>query len=54
MPLDLKAFLRIRKQLRLQQGMVYRKSQVSNNNRARLQLVLQLNKDIKPLQGAMI
>ena len=40
MPSDLKAFLRIRKQLKLKQGILYRKSQVSNNSRARIQLVL--------------
>ena len=39
-PLDLNAFLRIRKQLKLKQGILYKKSQVSNNSRARLQLVL--------------
>ena len=36
MPSDLKAFLRIRKQLKLKQGILYRKSQVSSS-RARLQ-----------------
>ena len=36
---DLKAFLRVRKQFKLKQGISYRKSQV-NNDRARLQLVL--------------
>ena len=35
MPLDLKAFLRIRKQLKLKQGILYRKLQV-NSSRARL------------------
>ena len=39
MPSDLKAFLRIRKQLKLKQGILYRKSQVSSS-RARLQLAL--------------
>ena len=39
MPLDLIAFLRIRKQFKLKQGILYRKSQVTRN-RARLQLVL--------------
>ena len=39
MPYDLKAFLRIRKQLKIKQGILYRKSQVSSS-RARLQLVL--------------
>ena len=36
---DLKAFLKVRKQFKLKQGILYRKSQV-NNDRARLQLVL--------------
>ena len=40
MPSDLKEFLRIRKQLKLKQGILYRKLQVSNNSRAKLQLVL--------------
>ena len=40
MSLDLKAFLRIRKQFQLKQGILYRKTQV--NDRARLQLVLPL------------
>ena len=35
---DLEAFLRVRKQFKLKQGILYRKSQV-NNYRARLQLV---------------
>ena len=39
MPLDLKVFLRIRKQFKLKQGILYRKLQVTSN-RARLQLVL--------------
>ena len=39
MDLDLKAFLRIRKQFKLKQGILYRKSQVTYD-RARLQLVL--------------
>ena len=39
MPLDLKAFLRIRKQFKLKQGILYRQLQVTSN-RARLQLVL--------------
>ena len=37
---DLKAFLRIRKQFKLKQDIFYKKSQVNNNDRARLQLVL--------------
>ena len=40
MSLDLKAFLRIRKQFQLKQGILYRKTQV--NDKARLQLVLPL------------
>ena len=36
---DLKAVLRVRKQFKLKQGILYRKSQVNNNDRARLQLV---------------
>ena len=40
MPSDPKAFLRTRKELKLKQGILYRKSQVSNNSIARLQLVL--------------
>ena len=39
---DLKAFLRVRKQFKLKQGILYRKSQVNNNDRTRLQLVLPL------------
>ena len=39
MPLDLKAFLRIRKQFKLKQGILYRQLQVTNK-RARLPLVL--------------
>ena len=39
MPLDLKAFLWIRKQFKLKEGVLYRKLQIINN-RARLQLVL--------------
>ena len=35
MPLDIKAFLRIRKQFKLKQGILYRRSQVTSN-RARL------------------
>ena len=51
MPLDLKAFLRIRKQLKLKQGILYRKSQVSNNSRARLQLVLLIEYRHKAMAG---
>ena len=36
---DLKAFLRLRKQFKLRQGILYRKSQVTDD-RASLQLVL--------------
>ena len=48
---DLKAFLRIRKQFKLKQGMLYRKSQV--NDRARRQLVLPLSHNKRPWQVAM-
>ena len=41
MPLDLKAFLRIKKQSKLKQGILYRQLQVTNN-RARLQLDFKL------------
>ena len=51
MPSDLKAFLRIRKQLSLKQGMLYRKSQVSNNSRAKLQLVLPIEYRQKAMAG---
>ena len=54
MPSHLKAFLRIRKQLKLKQGMLYRKFKVSNNSRARLQLVLPIEYRHKPWQDAMI
>ena len=46
---DLKAFLRIRKQFKLKQGILYRKSQV--NDRARLQLVLTLSQRQKAMAG---
>ena len=46
---DLKAFLRIRKQFKLKQGILYRKSQV--NDRARLQLVLPLSHRQKAMAG---
>ena len=48
---DLKAFLRIRKQFKLKQGILYRKSQVNNNDRARLQLVLPLSHRQKAMAG---
>ena len=48
---DLKAFLRIRKQFKLKQGILYRKSQV--NDKARLQLVLPFHIDQRPWQAAM-
>ena len=51
MPSDQKAFLRIRKQLKLKQGMLYRKSQVSNNSRAKLQLVLPIEYRHKAMAG---
>ena len=47
---DLKAFLRIRKQFKLKQGILYRKSQV-NNDRARLQLVLPTSHSQKAMAG---
>ena len=46
---DHKAFLRIRKQFKLKQGILYRKSQV--NYRARLQLVLPLSHRQKAMAG---
>ena len=48
---DLKAFLRVRKQFKLKQGILYRKSQVNNNDRARLQLVLPLSHRQKAMAG---
>ena len=51
MPSDLKAFLQIRKQLKLKQGVLYRKSQVSNNSKARLQLVLPIEYRHKGMVG---
>ena len=51
MPSDLKAFLRIRKQQKLKQGILYRKSQVSNNSRVRLQLVLPIEYRPKAMAG---
>ena len=50
---DLKALLRVRKQFKLKQGIPYRKSQVNNNDRARLQLVLPHSQDRRPWQAAM-
>ena len=47
---DLKVFLRIRKQFKLKQGILYRKSQV-NNDRARLQLVLPTSHRQKAMAG---
>ena len=46
---DIKAFLRIRKQFKLKQSLLYRKSQV--NDRARLQLVLPLSHRQKAMAG---
>ena len=51
MSLDLKALLRIRKQFKLKQGILYRKSQVINNDRARLQLVLPHSHRQKAMAG---
>ena len=50
-PSDLKAFLRIRRQLKLKQGILYRKSQVSNNSRTRLQLVFSIEYRHKAMPG---
>ena len=50
MPLDLKAFLRIRKQFKLKHDILYRQSQV-NNNRARLQLLLPIEYRQKAMAG---
>ena len=47
---DLKAFLRVRKQFKLKQGILYRKSQV-NSDRARLQLVLPTSHRQKAMAG---
>ena len=49
MSLDLKAFLRIRKEFQLKQGILYRKTQV--NDKARLQLVLPLSYRPKAMAG---
>ena len=46
---DLKAFLRIRKQFKLKQGVLYRKTQV--HDKARLQLVLPLSYRSKAMAG---
>ena len=46
---DLKAFLRIRKQFKLKQGILYRKTQV--NDKARLQLILPLSHRPKAMAG---
>ena len=51
MPSDLKAFLRIRKQLKLQQGILYRNLQVSNNSREWPQLVLPIEYRPKSMAG---
>ena len=48
---DLKAFLRIRKQFKLTQGILYRKSQVNNNDTGRLQLVLPYSYRQKAMAG---
>ena len=50
MPLDPKAFLRIRNQLKLKQGILYRKSEV-NSSSARLQLVLPTEYRHKAMAG---
>ena len=47
---DLKAFLRIRKQFKLKQGILYRKLQVTDD-RARLQLVLPIAYTQKAMAG---
>ena len=46
---DLKAFLRIRKQFKLKQGVLYRKTQV--HDKATLQLVLPLSYRSKAMVG---
>ena len=46
---DLKAFLRIRKQLQLKQGVLYRKTQV--HDKARFQLVLPQSYRSKAMAG---
>ena len=46
---DLKAFLRIRKQFKLKQGVLYRRTRV--NDRAKLQLVLPLSHRPKAMAG---
>ena len=51
MPSDFKAFLRTRKQLKLKQRMLYRKSQVNINSRARLQLILSIEYRPKAMAG---
>ena len=48
---DLKSFLRVRKQFTLKEGILYRKSQVNNNDRASLQLVLPLSHRQKAMAG---
>ena len=48
---DFKAFLRVRKQFKMKQGILYRKSQVKNNDRARLQLVLPTSHRQKAMAG---
>ena len=48
---DLKAFLGIRTQFKLKQGILYRKFQVNNNDRARLQLVLPHSHRQKAMAG---
>ena len=50
MPLDLEAFLRIRKQLKLKQGILYRRLQVTSN-RARLQIMLPIEYRQKTMAG---
>ena len=50
MPLDLKAFLRIRKQFKLKKGILYRQSQVTSN-RTRLQLKLPIEYRQKAMAG---
>ena len=52
MPLDLKALLRIRKQFKLKQGILYRQLQVTSN-RAMLQLVLPNEYRQKAIQDAI-
>ena len=50
MPLDMKAFFRIRKQFKLKQGILYRQLQVTSN-KSRFQLVLHIEYRQKAMAG---